>query len=57
MDSKDLDESPAAVADADHNNRGDMMEDNASVADVLAVKSQVVVRNDKVVVVLNHLLV
>lgn len=58
MDSKDLDESLAAVADADHNSRGDMMVDNASVADVTAAKSQVlVVRNDNLVVELSHLLV
>jgi len=58
MGSKDLDESLAAVADAGHNSRGDMMVDNASVADVMAAKSQVlVVRNDNLVVELSHLLV
>jgi hypothetical protein len=59
MGSKDLDELLAAVADAGHNSRGDMMVDNASVADVMVEKSQelVVVRNDNLVVELSHLLV
>lgn len=57
-DSKDLDELLAAVADVAHNSKVDMMVDNASVVDAMAAKSQVlvVVRNDNLVVELNHLL-